>query len=169
MSTQPPAPSESEKDALIDKLLAQSHKDLILGVYSPRYFHELLRIEAARAQRYKLPLSLLIGQVDQIRQLHTTLGYGSGIKVHKAFAEFIRSAVRVTDYVCRAHGVGKVAIILTHTELNAASHVGEKLKHQLAEKLRLPDELRGIEVSVTFGVGQYQPRESSDSLITRVD
>jgi diguanylate cyclase (GGDEF)-like protein len=168
MSTQPPLPSpEPDKDAIINRLLKETNRDSLTGVYNARYFREMLGLEVERARRYKVPLSLLMGEIDQIRQVNDTFGHVSGDKVLKAVAELIITSSRVTDFVCRIEGEDKLAIILTHTERTGACQLVRHLRNRL-ERLQLPDELRGVAVGVTFGVGQYQPRESSDSFIIRV-
>src|SRR5688572_17552815 len=163
MSTQQPSASpDPDKDALINA------RDALIKAYNARYFRDLLSLEVARAERYKVPLSLLIGDIDKFKQVNDTFGSASGNKVLKAVIDIIQFSTRVTDVVCRIGG-DKLAIILTHTERHGASRVCKHFERGLAERIRLPDDLRGVAVSMTFGLGEYQSPESSDAFILRVE
>ena len=168
MSTQPPLPPlpEPDKDAIINRLLNETSRDFLTAAYNARHFRELLNLEVARARRYKVPFSLLMGDIGNFKQLKDTFGPVSGDKALKAVAKVINAFVRVTDFDCRI-GEADFAIILTHTELTGAS-CGERLTNRIAA-LQLPEELRDVALSVTFALAQYRPPESPDSFIRRMD
>lgn len=180
MSTQPPSPSpEPNKDAIGRANAHHLTRDALTGAFNAQYFEDLLRLEAARAQRYEVPLSLLIVSVDNLRWVNDTFGHISGDGVLKAVTRLIEDSTRAADVVCRI-GENELAIVLPHTELPQAAQVCEKLKTFIEMfhlpvakpgKFRhfvLPQELKGVALSMSFGVGQYRSTESPDAFILRV-
>ena len=153
MSTQPPLP--------------ESNKDIVTGAYNAQYFRELLSLEIARAERYRLPLSLLIGEIDNFKELEANLGGLGRDKVFKAVTDLIQMHSRLTDFVCMTGPHHELAIILTHTDLRHAGVACKRLQHCLEH--RLPEDLRGKSISMTFGIGEYQSSESPGTFFKRVE
>jgi len=172
MSTQPPfppfPPPEPDKDAIINRLFKEATRDSLTGLYNARYFHELLSVEVARALRYKVPFSLLRAHLGNFRQLNEIFCPLSKNKVLKAVSEPLGQSTRATDFACRI-GEADFAVILTHTEQTSASCLCGRLKQRIIKKLQLPEASGPSAVSLNFAVTEYQPPESSDSLIKRAD
>lgn len=70
--------------------------DALTGVYNTRFFHEVLAREAARADRYNTPLSLLMIDVDTFKLVNDTYGHLVGNKVLTQLAKAIEQTGRHT-------------------------------------------------------------------------
>ena len=64
--------------ALYRTLERQAITDGLTGLYNHRYFYERLNQEIARAQRYGLPLSLLMIDIDDFKHFNDRFGHPAG-------------------------------------------------------------------------------------------
>ena len=110
----------------------QAITDGLTGLYNYRYFHERLHQEFARAQRYGLPLSLLMLDIDDFKRFNDRYGHPVGDlvlgEVSKVLAEQLR---RHVDFAAR-YGGEEFAILLPNTSRDGAQIVGDRLVREVA-------------------------------------
>ena len=92
--------------------------DELTGVFSHRYFQIRLAQEAERATRYKMPLILVLLDVDFFGKYVETNGEEYGNIVLKKVSELVRKNIRGSDVVVR-YGGDAFAVILPNTVLSA--------------------------------------------------
>lgn len=93
--------------------------DDLTGVFSHRYFQIRLAQEVERATRYKLPLNLLLLDLDFFDQYVKNHGDHYGNMTLKKVADLLRKNIRGSDIVIR-YGSDSFGIILPNTVITAA-------------------------------------------------
>ena len=78
--------------------------DALTGFFNQRYFHETLRRESLRAQRYDRRLALVIVDLDDFKAVNDRIGHLAGDAVLAQVAERLRNSIRSVDVGCRVGG-----------------------------------------------------------------
>ncbi len=79
--------------------------DYLTGVYNIRYFYHRIKEEFSRAQRYDLPLSCLMFDIDFFKSINDKYGHRAGDLVLREFAQLLRRHMRKSDVLARYGGV----------------------------------------------------------------
>lgn len=153
--------------------------DSLTGVFNHRYFYHKLYTEIARARRYKRPLSLIILDFDDFKNINDTYGHLTGDRVLREAARLIKDNIRGcknevykdcdVDTIAR-YGGEEFAIILPETPLEKAFIVGERLRKMLEEKIPSVIRINGnFKITASFGVAFYMDEESLENFVKRAD
>jgi len=112
---------------------ADAFQDALTGLYNRRYLAEALRDECNRARRYRTPLSLLIVDVDSLKQCNEEHGRQAGNEVIKLVAAAVAKSCRSCDIVAR-YGGDEFAVVLPDTDAGAAMAVAERILDELGNR-----------------------------------
>ncbi|HXF83114.1 MAG TPA: diguanylate cyclase [bacterium] len=147
------------------RLAELSTTDALTGVANRRQFDAVLDREWRQAVRYRLPLSLIMVDIDHFKEYNDTYGHQQGDECLRRVAEALEHCVnRAGDFVAR-YGGEEFAVILSHTTLPAAITVAQKLRASV-EALRIPHRASTTAAHVTISVGvatSVPERESGPS------
>ncbi|MEE8423648.1 MAG: sensor domain-containing diguanylate cyclase, partial [Thermodesulfobacteriota bacterium] len=138
-----------EKDHL--RILAIT--DQLTGVFNHSYFYTRLEEEFRRAERYDLPISCIMIDVDNFKQINDTYGHRKGDTVLKEVAQAIKRTVRTSDLVAR-YGGEEFAAILPHTDLAGGVNEAERIRKTI-ESLLFEDISKDDHVTVSLGVAAF--------------
>jgi diguanylate cyclase (GGDEF)-like protein/PAS domain S-box-containing protein len=136
--------------ALRENLRVQSIRDPLTGLYNQRYMEESLSRELSRAERYHLPLGVIIIDIDHFKQFNDSFGHIAADDLLRSFAAFLQNTVRGEDIVCR-YDAEEFAVILPDTGLDGCQYLAEKLR-QGASQLQ-SEYLRQVFEPVTISMG----------------
>ncbi len=109
-----------------------SQVDPLTGAGSRRAWDTALMAEESRASRYGTTASIVILDLDGLKQVNETWGHDAGDRVLAKTAEELRSRLRAVDMSARL-GSDVFGILLPQTALPGAQALADELIHRLAE------------------------------------
>ena len=104
--------------------------DALTGFFNQRYFHETLRRESLRAQRYDRRLALLILDLDDFKAVNDRIGHLAGDAVLAQVAEKLRNEIRSVDIGCRVGG-DEFAVIMPESTSDDAGQLFQRMHDSL--------------------------------------
>lgn len=153
-----------EKEQEAERLLVISVTDPLTGIYNRLKVDEVLDYEIKQTNRYNNQLSVIIGDIDHFKNVNDTYGHQTGDKVLKEMAGLMKKTIRKSDTLARWGGE-EFLVVCTGTGIEEAFTLAEKLR-ELMEAHEFP--LEG-NLTASFGVAQFSPGETRESLIKRAD
>jgi diguanylate cyclase (GGDEF)-like protein len=108
------------------RLLHEAQTDWLTGLHNHRVYHERLRDELERAERYGRPVSLIVFDLDDFKLLNDVHGHQEGDLVLRRVAAAAREELRTSDLACRVGGE-EFAIILPEAGKRAARAAADRL------------------------------------------
>jgi diguanylate cyclase (GGDEF)-like protein len=145
-----------EHAALYRQTIELAITDGLTGLYVQRYYKERVRDEVLRALEYKLPLSLMMIDVDNFKTYNDRYGHLVGDQVLKSIAKVLKESVRAVDLVAR-YGGEEFSVLLPKTQWEGARVVAERVRKNVEEvRVTTGDLVTGVTVSI--GVAEIQPR-----------
>ncbi len=147
-----------------EKLKKLALYDNLTQVYNRNKFNEILKYELNMSKRYKLPLSLVMFDLDRFKKINDKFGHQTGDKVLKTIATKVQASIRLTDTLARWGGE-EFLIILTKTDVNKAKNIAETLRIKI-ENIDFKEIGR---VTCSLGVTGMKEDDNEETLIKRVD
>jgi diguanylate cyclase (GGDEF)-like protein len=140
-----------EKNQMLAK---ESMTDAVTGLRSRRYVTEVLAIEVLRARRYRLPLTVMMADLDHFKRVNDRFGHPVGDIVLRRVSDLLRSLLRATDVAGRFGGE-EFLVILPQTDREGAHTLAERWRQSLElTALEAPDGKR-IRTTVSVGVAEF--------------
>ena len=130
-----------------DRLSALSETDALTGLANRRALRRRLAEEFRRSIRYRTPFSLLLLDVDGLKQINDKYGHPAGDRVIRRVALSISAALRESDLGARWGG-DEFAIVVPNASADAARASAERLVNRIAGESR-----QEVDVVVTVSVG----------------
>jgi diguanylate cyclase (GGDEF)-like protein len=123
--------------------------DSATGLYNRRHIFELAEQEFQRARRHNRPLSALMLDIDDYKQINDGYGHGIGDQVLQAVAERSRKHLRAIDLMGR-YGGDEFVVLLPETALGEARNIAERLRKSIADVPAVTDQ---GPLSITISLG----------------
>lgn len=139
-------------------------KDGLTGLYNRRYLDMIIEEEIERAERYDIPFSLFILDLDHFKKINDEWGHPVGDTVLKQTADLILKNIRLSDIPLRIGGE-EFLVLMPHTNLEGAKKAAEKLRNEI-EKLIHP--VAG-KYTASFGVAERRRGETYHHLYQNAD
>lgn len=122
--------------------------DGMTGIYNRRHFLTLADHEWVGAHRYHRPLSFLMIDIDNFKNVNDTFGHQVGDAVIVRLAEMARSCKRDSDVLARVGGE-EFALLLPETGLRQANVAAERLRKEVS---CAQPPVEKVNVTVSIGV-----------------
>jgi len=128
--------------------------DPLSGSFNRRFVLMRLEQEFSRARRHGTSLSLLLFEIDGLREINARHGVHVGDRVIRHVGRVIGEHVRSED-VCGRWGEKTFATVLAGTTFRGAAVFGNKVR-DAAESVRVPLEDGELEVRLSAGISTYR-------------
>ena len=142
--------------------------DGLTGIYNHRYFYRRLDEEFHRAERYNYPLSAIMLDVNDFKEINDTLGHRTGDLVLKELANILKTTIRKIDIAAR-YGGDEFIILLPQTDHHGAEAETERIIQAVSGHpfASMPDD----ELTISFGIATYPTDKitKADDLVTLAD
>lgn len=153
--------------SMLSDAVTRSETDPLSGLLNRRGFEDRAEALMASMWRARVPVSLVICDLDHFKSVNDTFGHAMGDRVIVAFAGVLR------DVSSGNHTVGRIggeefALVMSGANLQTARLVAEgtRVAFSGAKMMDLPD---GRRLTASFGVAEMQPGESYVDLLRRAD
>jgi len=153
----------AEQHMLAEAYLELAMLDPLTGLHNRRYAQDRLVAEIARAQRQKSSLTVLMMDVDDLKQINDRWGHAAGDLVLKTFGNRLGKAIRGSDLAVRIGGDEFVAL-LPECDPNQVRHVLDRLA-----ALEVQVEAQKISFRFSAGWADYRAGETPEQFLERAD
>ncbi len=152
------------------RLYERATVDMMTGLKNHAYFQSRFREEREKASKRKLPLALLLTDVDKFKNFNDSHGHQAGDEVLKAVARVLLQTARKMDIAAR-YGGEEFCLVLPGLDAEKALEMGEQVRRQV-EAATVQHE--GVELKVTLSVGiaiydEAQDARTNKRMIERAD
>jgi diguanylate cyclase (GGDEF)-like protein len=144
-------------------------RDPVTGTYSRRYFDEALARELLRAARQETPLSILLIDLDDFKQVNDTFGHKVGDVVLAETAAIIQGALRGESITARFGG-DEFVVLLPTSGLEEAAAVAERLRRRFESEPppSCPESMR-VTLSIGVAATRSDGGHSAEDLLQAAD
>ena len=140
----------------VPALERKSETDTKTGLFNLEYFNKQFMHELTRANRFDRPLSIILADLDLLRNINNTYGHLAGDEVLISVAKILKQSVRDYDVVCRFGGE-EFAILMPETSLSHAFERAEMIRNAVeGAEFMVPTSITPIRVTMSFGIAQRE-------------
>lgn len=132
------------------RILHTESVDSMPGLSTRRYFFEVAGAEFKRSKRYSRPLSAILIDVDNFKNLTETYSSSAGDHTLVEITRILNRELRESDIRVRMGGE-EFLVLLPETNLRYAQTLAERLRRRVAE-MSLEFENQVLTVSISLGI-----------------
>ncbi len=122
-----------EAVSLADRAIEIAGQDSLTALGNRWTWRRSLDDETARAVRYKTPTSVVILDLDGLKDLNDTEGHAAGDAQLRRASDALREASRAVDVVCRLGG-DEFGVLAPETGIDGANRLASRLRDALTER-----------------------------------
>jgi diguanylate cyclase (GGDEF)-like protein len=147
-----------------EQLEILASRDPLTGAPNRRAMTRELHIAAEGFRRHRVPVGLLVMDLDHFKRINDELGHEAGDSVLVDFARLVQSRCRAGDRLFR-YGGEEFVLLLPGTDAEALRPLADELRRAIASSLR-----SGVRpVTVSVGGAVLQPGEDNAHWLARAD
>lgn len=138
--------------------------DKLTGLGNRRAAIDALERLCTSARKNGMTFSVILGDLDGFKQVNDSRGHAVGDAVLVEVSKRLRATIRDGDAVTRWGGE-EFLIVASRSRLDGARQLAERCRSTI-ETAPFTD---GIRITMTFGVAEFQPGDSQETLLARAD
>lgn len=145
---------------------AEAERDGLTEVFNRRYLDRLLPREIEKSYKYQRPLTVVLLDLDYFGEVNRTYGFPTGDRALITAAQIFKNNVRAVDWVTR-YGGEEFCIVMSDTDRNTGYQIAERIRLALSEETIAAYDGQQFRLTVSIGVVELMPEDSSISLLQR--
>lgn len=148
---------------MADEVYKLAALDALTGLHNRRSGEQRLDEEIRRATRHKRPLTVLLIDLNGLKQVNDKYGHAAGDVLLRCFSERLKRSIRGSDFAARLGG-DEFAAFLPECKPEEVHHVLQRLSCVEVDlgSTRMP-------LSFSAGWTDYLPGETAEDLLRRAD
>ncbi|WP_016952888.1 diguanylate cyclase [Anabaena sp. PCC 7108] len=157
-----------EQGELVKKLEKLANTDPLTEIWNRRYLLMIAEQEIKRSQRYYLPFSVLLIDIDYFKRINDTFGHSIGDEVIIFMTKTVFSCLRQVDSFGRFGGE-EFVVLLPETDIHGAIIVAERIRENINNQYIFVGEKK-VSITVSIGIASYNSTDKTiDTIIQRAD
>lgn len=150
-------------------LIEMTTTDMMTHLKMKHYFYTVLLEKLELSESQKIPLSVLMLDIDYFKRFNDTYGHACGDVVLQMVASVIQQNTRNQDMAAR-YGGEEFVVMLCDTPDTAAVKIAERIRSSI-ENLDILYEGQHLSLTISVGVAEYHPDTdtSAKHLVERAD
>ncbi len=145
----------------------QATTDSLTGLPNRMAYDERLAQEFARWKRFGEPLTLLMWDVDNFKQINDRFGHKSGDRALVAIGQAMKKRLRETDFIAR-YGGEEFVVLLTGANKAAAETLADQIRLEV-QGSGLHSGNKRIEVTASCGLSVFTGEDVPEDVFVRAD
>jgi diguanylate cyclase (GGDEF)-like protein len=145
----------------------QSFTDPLTEIFNRRSLDQIAGQFISQARRRGTPLTFLMVDADNFREVNTRFGHLTGDFVLAEIAALLKVSIRGSDAVVR-YGGDEFLILLPDTTAAKAENVSDRIAWRLDEWNKA-DNLEGFRLSLSIGAVEWADGQTLDEILDAAD
>lgn len=147
----------------VDRQLADAaQRDALTGLSNKRSFQNRIEWAVNQAHERKLPLALLLIDLDNFKRCNDTHGHQVGDRLLEAIGEVVNKSIRATRDEGFRLGGDEFAVILIGASLESSQRVAERLQSEFSK-------IETYGTSMSIGIAEFQADHHVETFIRAAD
>jgi diguanylate cyclase (GGDEF)-like protein len=134
--------------------------DPLTGLLNPKHLVKVMEREIERCQRYGRPLTAMIIDVENLKDINKQHGYSAGDKLLLNVADILKKNIRKIDSVSR-FGRNKFLILMPNTKNHEAENVRQRVIKLTKKKIKIKKK-KEIDYTLNIELKSVRPENASE-------
>ncbi|MCF8001926.1 MAG: diguanylate cyclase [Halanaerobiales bacterium] len=153
-----------ELRSLHQKLKVMLNKDDLTGISNRKHFMEFLNKIFSMAKRHSQPLSLLMADLDNFKEINDTYGHFKGDECLREVAKILTENIRNEDLAARMGG-DEFVVLLPQTQIKEAKKIANRIK----KNVQAIDIKESGSITISIGAAVIRQEDDIESFLKRAD
>jgi len=156
-------------ESVISEKIKLAETDPLTNVMNRRKFEEIFESLLVRAQRSSSPLSIMVLDIDDFKNINDKHGHLAGDQVLMDIAHLISNSIRKNDHLGR-YGGEEFVIICADSDLDGVLQMAEKIRKDVEGNAFVDANKVAIgKVTISLGLAELKDDDDTQSLFKCAD